>query len=58
MTSIHKASVFPELLTLSFERQHRRQVLIAYILFQAPLIELIVQLFVSVDEVLEIWSSM
>lgn len=49
MISIHEAGILSLLLTLSFERQHRRQVLIAYVLFEVPFVELILELFLSVD---------
>ena len=58
MTSIKKASVLSELLALSFKGQHRRQVLVAYILFEAPFVELILELFVSIDVLSEDRSSM
>lgn len=57
MTSIHKASVLSELLTLPFDGQHCSQVSIAYILFEAPLVELILELFLSIDELSETRSS-
>lgn len=51
MTAVHEPSILSELLALSFDRQHRRQLVIAYILLEAPFLELIFQLFLSVDNV-------
>lgn len=53
MASIHKGGVLSDFLTLSFKGQHRRQVSIAYILFEAPLVELVFQLFLSDHELLD-----
>lgn len=57
MTSIYKASVLSELLTLPSDGQHCSQVSFAYILFEAPLVELILELFLSIDELSETRSS-
>ena len=58
MTSIHKASILSKLLTLSFKGQNRRQVLIPYILLEAPFVESILELFLSMNELSESYLSM
>ena len=58
MASVHEAGILSELLTLPFKRQHRRQVSVSYILFEAPFVELVLELFLPIDEPLEDESSM
>ena len=50
MAPVFEGSILSELLTLSFKRQYRRQVPLCYELLEAPFLELILELFLSVDE--------
>ena len=56
MAPVFEGSILYEFFTLFLEGQHRRQVLVAQILLEAPFVELILELFLSVDELLEIRS--
>ena len=54
MASAHEASIFTELLTLSFKRQYCGHVLVFYVLFEPPFVKLILELFLSMGELSEI----